>query len=102
MRWSASPGPVADLLVTYGHPAQFEALQFFLAALQAVVSGFEGLPEDPPPLEFQAADPEVLAERFAEAGLSGVQIDTSRQEEVRFASGWTAGHGWSTATPSWG
>lgn len=76
------------LLVTYGQPAQFEALQFFLAGLQAVVAGFEGLPENPPPLEFQAADPEVLAERLATAGLSGVHIDTSRQEEVRFASGW--------------
>jgi ubiquinone/menaquinone biosynthesis C-methylase UbiE len=80
------------LLVTYGPPARFEALQFFAAALQAVVEGFEGLPEDPPPLEFQVSDPQVLHDRMADAGLSGVQVDRTLQERVCFASGrecWT-------------
>jgi ubiquinone/menaquinone biosynthesis C-methylase UbiE len=80
------------LLVTYGPPARFEALQYFVAALQAVVPEFEGLPDDPPPLEFQASDPDVLAGRLAAAGLRGVRVDTSVQEELSVASGqdcWT-------------
>jgi ubiquinone/menaquinone biosynthesis C-methylase UbiE len=75
------------LLVAYGPPAQFEALQFFLAALQSVVADFDGLPEDPPPLEFQVSDPQVLRQRLAEAGLSRVRVDTSLREVVHFASG---------------
>jgi ubiquinone/menaquinone biosynthesis C-methylase UbiE len=38
------------LLIAYSSPAQFEALQFFIGALQAVVPDFPGLPDDPPPL----------------------------------------------------
>ena len=59
------------LLIAYGSPAEFEALQFFIAALQAVVPDFEGLPDDPPPLEFQVADPDVLRQRLVDAGLEG-------------------------------
>ena len=36
------------LLIAYGPPAEFETFQFFIAALQAVVPDFEGLPDDPP------------------------------------------------------
>ncbi len=75
------------LLVAYGPPAQFEALQFFLAALQSVVADFDGLPEDPPPLEFQVSNPQVLRQRLADAGLSRVRVDTSLREVVHFASG---------------
>ena len=56
------------LLVAYGSPEEFEALQFFLPALQVVAPDFEGLP-DPPPLEFQVSDPDVLRERLVAAGL---------------------------------
>jgi hypothetical protein len=79
------------LVVAYGPPAQFEALQLFVAALQSV-TGFEGLPEDPPPLEFQVSDPDVLRQRLAGAGLGRVEVETSLQETVRFSSGldcWT-------------
>jgi ubiquinone/menaquinone biosynthesis C-methylase UbiE len=75
------------LLVAYGSPGEFEALQFFLAALQTVVPDFEGLPDDPPPLEFQVADPEVLRQRLTDAGLDHVTVDTSSQERVEFGSG---------------
>jgi len=75
------------LLIAYGPPAEFEALQFFIAALQCVVPEFEGLPDDPAPLEFQVADPEVMRQRLSEAGLRDVQVDTSHQERVEFCSG---------------
>lgn len=75
------------LLVAYGPPAEFEALQFFIAALQSVVADFEGLPENPPPLEFQVSDPEVLRDRLADAGLSEVKVDTTHQEKLEFGSG---------------
>lgn len=75
------------LLIAYGSPAEYEALQFFLAALQAVISDFEGLPDDPPPLEFQVADPEVLRQRLTEAGLTNITVDTTHEESVEFRSG---------------
>jgi SAM-dependent methyltransferase len=75
------------LLIAYGSPEEFEALQVFLAALQAVVPDFEGLPDDPPPLDFQVADPEVMRQRLADAGLKNVVVDTTHQERVEFGSG---------------
>lgn len=75
------------LLIGYGAPSEFEALQFFLSALRVVVPGFPGLPDNPPPPEFQAADPEVLRQRLSDAGLTGVTVDTGHQERVEFGSG---------------
>ncbi len=75
------------LLIAYGSPAEFESLQFFIAALQAVVPEFEGLPDDPPPLEFQVADPEALRHRLTDAGLKHVTVDTTHEERVEFRSG---------------
>lgn len=75
------------LLIAYGSPADFEALQFFIAALQSVVPDFEGLPDDPPPLEFQVADPEVLRHRLTDAGLKDVIVDTTHEERLEFSSG---------------
>ncbi len=75
------------LLIAYGSPAEFEALQFFLAALRAVVPDFGGLPDDPPPLEFQVADPDVLRRRLADAGLRDVTVDSTHQERIEVASG---------------
>jgi SAM-dependent methyltransferase len=75
------------LLVAYGAPKDFEALQFFLAALQSVRRDFEGVPDDPPPLEFQVSDPDVMAERLAATGLRDVRVDTDHQERLELRSG---------------
>ncbi|MGI9120273.1 MAG: SAM-dependent methyltransferase, partial [Acidimicrobiales bacterium] len=53
----------------------------------AVVPDFEGIPDDPPPLEFQVADPTVLRQRLADAGLRDVTVDSSHVERLEFASG---------------
>ena len=74
------------LIVAYGAPEAFEGLQFFIAALRSVVPEFEGLP-DPPPLEFQVSDAEVLRERLAATGLLDVTVDSSQEERVEFSSG---------------
>ena len=74
------------LLIVYGAPTQIDFLSFFLGAIQAVVPGFAGLPTDPPPLEFQAADPEELRRRLVGAGLENVRIERS-VEKLEFESG---------------
>lgn len=74
------------LLIAYGSPVEVESLNFYLAALKAVVPGSEGLPDDPPPLQFQAADQEVLRDRLADAGLRAVGIHEA-VEVLDFASG---------------
>ncbi len=74
------------LLIAYGSPAEFDALRFFVAALQTVVPDFAGLP-DPPPLEFQVADPDVLRERLVAAGLRDVRVDTTQQERLELSTG---------------
>jgi len=75
------------LVIAYGSPAEFEALQFFISALRTVVPDFEGLPDDPPPLEFQVADPDVLRQRLVDAGLRDVTVDTDHQERIECRSG---------------
>jgi len=75
------------LLIAYGSPAGFEALHVFIAGLRAVMPEFEGLPDDPPPLEFQVADPDVLRARLVEAGLRDVSVDTAHQEKIAIRSG---------------
>jgi ubiquinone/menaquinone biosynthesis C-methylase UbiE len=74
------------LLVAYSQPAELEFLQITLGALQAVAPEFPGLPDDPPPLEFQVSDPDVLRQRLADAGLRDVRIER-RAERPAFASG---------------
>jgi hypothetical protein len=63
------------LLIAYGVPAELEFLGFFIAALKAVAPDFAGLPDDPPPLEFQVSDPEVLRRRLRDAGLNDVRVE---------------------------
>lgn len=75
------------LLIAYGAPADFEALQYFIAAIQAVAPEFGGLPDDPPPLEFQVAEPDVLRQRLSDAGLVALNVDTAHQECVSFRTG---------------
>jgi SAM-dependent methyltransferase len=74
------------LVIAYGWPAELEFLQIFIGALTAVAPGFPGLPDDPPPLEFQVADPDVLRRRLTEAGLKDVRVERTA-ERPAFASG---------------
>ena len=75
------------VIIAYGSPSKFEALQVFLDALKSVNSNFEGLPANPPPLEFQIADPGVLRERLVAAGLRSVVVDTTHEERLAIRSG---------------
>lgn len=59
-----APGPIETV----------EFIVFVISALRAAVPGVT--PTDPTSLPFQAADPEVLRERLAHAGLRDVRIDT--------------------------
>jgi len=70
------------VVITYGSPARFEALQVFIEALRSVLPDFPGLPDEPPPLEFQAADPAVLRRRLEDGGLRQVTVDTSHMERL--------------------
>ena len=74
------------LVIAYGSPEEFEALQFFVGALTAVAPDFPGLPDDPPPLEFQVANPEVFRRRLTDAGLRDVRVEPTA-ERPAFASG---------------
>ena len=73
-------------MIAYGFPAELEFLQFFVSALKAVAPEFPGIPDDPPPLEFQVSDPEVLRARLTEAGLEDVRVERTA-ERPTFASG---------------
>jgi ubiquinone/menaquinone biosynthesis C-methylase UbiE len=75
------------LLIAYANPAEFEALHFFINAVQAVVPDFEGPAEDEPLLEFQVADPNVLRQRLIDVGLRDVTVDTNHQERITVRSG---------------
>ena len=75
------------LLIAYGNPDEFEALHFFIGAVQAVVPEFEGPAEEEPMLEFQVADPVVLRQRLIDAGLKDVTVDTSNQERIEVRTG---------------
>ena len=74
------------LLITYGAPEKIEFLNFFIKALQFVAPHFSGLPDNPPPLEFQVADAAVLRQRLVEAGLKNVKVETVT-EKLEFNSG---------------
>ncbi len=74
------------LLHAYGPPQQIEFLGFFMAAMQAAVPDFSGLPTDPVPLPFQVADPEKLRRELIAAGLKEVKVETVT-EELKFGTG---------------
>src|SRR5919108_1221997 len=74
------------LVIAYGYPAELDFLQIFIGALKAVHPDFPGLPDDPPPLEFQVADPDVLRRRLTDAGLKDVRVERTA-ERPAFASG---------------
>jgi hypothetical protein len=74
------------VLIAYRPPEELEFLRLFVSALHAVVPGFQGIPDDPPPLEFQVADPEVLGRRLTNAGLRDVEVVPSAERNA-FRSG---------------
>jgi ubiquinone/menaquinone biosynthesis C-methylase UbiE len=74
------------LVIAYGPPAELEFLQFFIGALRAVAPEFPGLPDDPPPLEFQVSEPAVLRRRLTDAGLKKVRVERAA-ERPAFRSG---------------
>ena len=64
------------LLIAYGAPEKIDFLNFFIKALESVAPHFPGLPDNPPPLEFQVANPAVLHQRLLESGLKNVKVET--------------------------
>lgn len=64
------------LVHAYGDPHKIEFLSFLVGAAQAVRPDFDGPPMDPPPLEFQLADPERLRRELSAAGLKEVSVET--------------------------
>lgn len=83
------------LVIAFGPPQTIEFIFFVMRAMQAAVPGFTP-PLDPPPLPFQAADPDVLRRRMLAAGLADVRVETVT-EELEFAS---AKHLWECFTSS--
>ena len=74
------------LVHAYGDPHRIDFLGFLVGALQSVRPEFDGPPTDPPPLEFQLADPERLRAELAAAGLHDVRVETIT-EATEFRSG---------------
>jgi SAM-dependent methyltransferase len=64
------------LIHAYGDPHKIEFLGFLVAAVQSVRPDFDGPPVDPPPLEFQLADPNRLRSELSAAGLKDVKVET--------------------------
>ena len=64
------------LIHAYGDPHKIEFLGFLIGAVQSVRPNFEGPPMDPPPLEFQLADPDRLSQELSAAGLQDVSVET--------------------------
>lgn len=76
----------AVLLHTYGDPHRIDFLGFLIGAIQSVRHDFTGPPMDPPPHEFQLADPERLRGTFNAAGLKNIRVETVT-ETTEFDSG---------------
>jgi len=74
------------LVSAYGDPGRIDFLRFMVRAIQSVRPEFDGPPSDPPPLEFQLADPGRLEQELTTAGLVDVTVETV-VESTRFASG---------------
>jgi SAM-dependent methyltransferase len=74
------------LLHTYGDPHHIDFLGFLVGAVQSVRPTFEGPSMDPPPLEFQLADPVRVRSELEAAGLKNVSVETVT-ETTEFASG---------------
>ena len=64
------------LIHAYGDPHRIDFVGFLVAAIQSVRPDFDGPPTDPPPLEFQLADPDRLRRELFAAGLRNVEVET--------------------------
>lgn len=74
------------LVHAFGNPGEIEFIGFLIAAVQSVRPQFSGPPSDPPPLEFQLADPDKLRARLADAGLGSVRVEAAT-ETMAFRNG---------------
>lgn len=74
------------LVNAYGNPHKVEFLGFLIEAVQSVRPDFSGPPMDPPPLEFQLADPDRLRRELSKAGLNDVWVETVT-ETTRYENG---------------
>jgi ubiquinone/menaquinone biosynthesis C-methylase UbiE len=74
------------LIHAYGDPHDIDFLRLLTGAIQAVRPDFDGPPTDPPPHEFQLADPQRLRSELALAGLRNTRVETIT-ETTEFASG---------------
>lgn len=63
------------VIAALGPPQKAEFFGFFLAALKASVPGFSAPPTDPPPPQFQVADPATLRARLVETGLKDERVE---------------------------
>lgn len=63
------------VVVAFGPPSKVEFLSLFVSTVKACIPGFTGLPTDPPPLPFQVADPRVLHQKMADAGLREIHVE---------------------------
>lgn len=80
-----APGGLV-LLHAYGDPHRIDFLGFLIEAVRSVRPEFDGPPMDPPPLEFQLADPARMRDELASAGLRDIRVETIT-ETTEFASG---------------
>lgn len=74
------------LMTAYGDPHEIEFLAFLVGAIQSVRPDFDGPPMDPPPLEFQLADPARLRKELTAVGLRDIAVETIK-ESAGFRSG---------------
>jgi SAM-dependent methyltransferase len=74
------------LIHAYGNPHEIEFLGFLVMAVKSVRPDFDGPPMDPPPLEFQLADPGRVKAELTAAGLKNVSVETIT-ETTEFKSG---------------
>lgn len=73
-------------LIVYGAPTEIDFLGLFPGRRPGRSARLCSLPADPPPLEFQLADPEKLRKRLAQAGLQDVRVEAAA-EVLEFESG---------------
>lgn len=74
------------LMTAYGDPHEIEFLGFLVGAIQSVRPDFDGPPMDPPPHEFQLADPAKLRKELTAVGLRDIAVETIK-ESAEFRSG---------------
>lgn len=74
------------LVIAYGDPRRIDFLDFFIRAIATVRPGFEGPPDDPPPLPFQLQNPGRLEAELVRAGLTDVDVATIT-ESTTFRTG---------------